>query len=114
MEQPRKPVFPVGIGNKGQDTAKYQVSSKGGRLEKLVFQVVKEGQHNNIQKLHVTTMSVQLRKLISQVGLVKKTKEDKKNLWITVGIANSCSSQKNFKKKKETTKTSCTGCDYST
>ena len=62
---------------------------------------MKEGQHNNIQKLHVTTMSVQLRKLVSQVGLVKKMKEDKKNLWITVGIANSCLSQKNLKKKKE-------------
>ena len=98
MEQLRKPVFPVGIGNKGRDTAKYQVLSKGGRLEKLVFQVVKERQHNNIQKLHVTTTRVRLRKLVSQVGLVKKTKEDKKNLWITVGIANSSSIQENLKR----------------
>ena len=43
----------------------------------------------SIQKLHVTTGSIRLRKPVSQVVTVRKTKEDEKNLSKTTGIANS-------------------------
>ena len=116
MDQPRKPVFQVGIGSKGRDTAKYQVSSIKERPEKLVFQVVNEGQGNFIENQRTTTTIVRSRKLVSQVGLVRKTKLNKKNPWITAGIASSSSIQENLKRRceGETTKTSRTGCDNST
>ena len=89
--QLRKPVFQVGIGNIGQDMAKYQVSSIKERPEKLVFQVVKEGQGNFKESQWVTSTSVRSRKSVSQVRRVRKNKPNKKNFRITTGIANSSS-----------------------
>ena len=37
MEKPRKSVFPVGIGAKGQNTAKYQFSNGGGTTQETSF-----------------------------------------------------------------------------
>ena len=91
MVQPRKPVFQVGIRNTGQDTAKYQVSSTKERPGKLVFQVVKEGQGDFIEKPAGHLNDCQSRKSVSQVGRVRKNEPNKKNLWITTGIANSSS-----------------------
>ena len=50
-EKPRKSVFPVGIGAKGQNTAKYQFSSRRERPRKPVFQVVRKEQRANIQRI---------------------------------------------------------------
>ena len=70
----------------------------------------------SIQKLHVTTGSVRLRKPVSQVVTVRKTKEDKKNLSKTTGIAKSKFVSGNLKLvfNKEMAKTSSTSCDSST
>ena len=50
-EKPRKSVFPVGIGAKGQNTAKYQFSSGGERPRKPVSQVIRKEQRTNIQRI---------------------------------------------------------------
>ena len=51
MGKPRKSVFPVGIGTKGQNTAKYQFSSGGERPKKSVFQVVRKELQTSIQRI---------------------------------------------------------------
>ena len=112
--QPRKPVFQVGSGNIGQDTAKYQVSSTKERPGKLVFQVVKEGQGNFIEKPagHFDESTIQEISFPGRTG--KKNEPNKKNLWMTTGIENSSSIWKNGRAsvKKGIYKTSRTGCDY--
>ena len=117
MEKPRKSVFPVGFRNKGRDTAKYQFSSRGERLEKQVFQVMKGRQHHHIRRFacHPPT-SVRPRKPVFQVGSVRKVTESEKNHWKAVGIANSSLIRRNLKccYNIKTIKTSRTGCDYST
>ena len=50
-EKPRKSVLPVGIGAKGQNTAKYQFSCGGERPKKSVSQVVRKELQTNIQRL---------------------------------------------------------------
>ena len=83
MEKPRKSVFPVGIGNKGRDMAKYQFSSGGERPRKPVFQVVQGEQQFNIQRIACyrderTTQGISFSGRIGKKSDGKREKSDGK------------------------------------
>ena len=87
------------------------------QLEKLVFQVVVEkeaSQHTEIAWHHKERMTKETS-FPSRIGK-KDDRGQKKNLWKIAGIANSSLIQEtqNTVSRRETTKTSHTGCDSPT
>ena len=96
--------------------AKYQVSSERERPEKPVFQVVRGRQHFNIQRFahHRDERTTQEISFSGRIG--KESNGKREYRWRAVGIANSSSIRRNLKRcyKIKTTKTSRTGCNYST